>query len=138
MATSRLEAFRDREVPAEIDRFVKRNLAIVDRIAETLTDLGWSQNELARQLGKRPSQVSKWMTGLQNMTLATISELETVLGVELLAVVQPKATSRRIGARALSTSTRYRNFSAGEQALHARPKSSRVAVGSASSLQQAA
>ena len=80
-------AFWDREVAPEIERYTARNLDLVDRIAGRLAELGWSQAELARRLGKRPSQVSKWMTGLQNMTLLTVAELEEVLGVELLAVV---------------------------------------------------
>ena len=94
MATSsKLDAFRNRSVPAEITRYTKRNLDLVDRIAARLAELGWSQNELARRLGKRPSQVSKWMTGLQNMTLLTVAELEGVLETDLLAVVPATSAS---------------------------------------------
>ncbi len=84
----RLEAFRTRDVPQATGQYVERNLKLVNRVADRLQELGWSQEEFARRLGKRPSQVSKWMTGLQNMTLLTISEIENVIGVDLLSVTQ--------------------------------------------------
>ena len=124
MATSsKLDAFRNRSVPAEITRYTKRNLDLVDRIAKRLAELGWSQNELARRLGKRPSQVSKWMTGLQNMTLLTVAELEGVLEVDLLAVVPaPGAAAER--------TTKYRTLQpSGSGVVRARrPSGAKVEV----------
>jgi transcriptional regulator with XRE-family HTH domain len=55
-----------------------------------MTKKGISQRQLAELLGKRESEVSKWMRGTHNFTIKTIAKLEAVLG-EPIFQIAPKS-----------------------------------------------
>lgn len=69
-----------------IDKFVDTSFDLSDRIHEILEAKGISQKELAEMLGKKESQVSKWMTGTHNFTIKTLALLEVKLGVSIFQV----------------------------------------------------
>ena len=69
-----------------IDKFVETSFDISDRIHEILQKRGISQKELAEMLGRKESQVSKWMTGTHNFTIKTVTLLQTVLNAPILNV----------------------------------------------------
>lgn len=73
-------------VPADIKREVDLEFAISNRIYELMTKRGLSKVEFAQALGKRPSEVTKWLSGQHNFTLRTISLLSAFFGEELIAV----------------------------------------------------
>ncbi|MBW6533746.1 MAG: helix-turn-helix transcriptional regulator [Mariniphaga sp.] len=64
--------------------FVKKNLAISTQVEALRKDKGWSQKELAKQLGKTESEVSRMLSGLHNLTLKSLAKLEAVLGSEIV------------------------------------------------------
>jgi transcriptional regulator with XRE-family HTH domain len=64
--------------------FVRKNLAISAQVEALRKEKGWSQKELARQLGKTESEVSRMLSGLHNLTLKSLAKLETVLGSEIV------------------------------------------------------
>jgi transcriptional regulator with XRE-family HTH domain len=64
--------------------FVRKNLAISEQINFLLEEKGWSQKEFARHLGKTGSEVSRLLSGLQNITLKSIAKMEAVLGAEII------------------------------------------------------
>lgn len=70
----------------EIDHFIERNLAITENISTLLKARGISQAEFAKMLGKSPSEVSKWLTGLHNLTLKSITKMEVALEVDLINI----------------------------------------------------
>jgi transcriptional regulator with XRE-family HTH domain len=76
------------ETPREIEIFVEKYGDLVMRIHEILEAKGLSQNGLAANLGKNPSEISKWLSGEHNLTLRTIAKLEAELGESLLIVPQ--------------------------------------------------
>lgn len=78
------------ETPQDIKIFVKLYGDLVLRIHEILEEKGISQNGLAEKLGKKPSEISKWLNGGHNFTLQTIAKLEAELGEPLLVVPQSK------------------------------------------------
>jgi len=45
---------------------------------------GWTQKDLSKKLGKSESEISKWLSGLHNMTLKTVSKLEAVFNRDIL------------------------------------------------------
>ena len=47
---------------------------------------GWSKKELADKLGKRPSEVTKWLSGKHNFTSDTLFDLQYLLGEKFLNV----------------------------------------------------
>lgn len=59
---------------------------IVDRIHAILEEKGMKQKDLAMLLGKKESEISKWMRGTHNFTIETISSIENVLGLPILQV----------------------------------------------------
>lgn len=64
--------------------FVKKNLAISAQVEILRKEKGWSQKELAKQLGKTESEVSRMLSGLHNLTLKNLAKLEAVLGSEIV------------------------------------------------------
>lgn len=59
---------------------------IVDRIQSILEETGLKQKDLANMLGKKESEIRKWMRGTHNFTIETISSIENVLGIPILQV----------------------------------------------------
>jgi ribosome-binding protein aMBF1 (putative translation factor) len=43
-----------------------------------------SKKQLAEKLGKSPSIVTKYLSGTQNLTMDTLSDLESILGISFL------------------------------------------------------
>lgn len=74
----------------EIDRFVEKNLAITEKVAVLLKKRGISQKQFAKMLGKSPSEVSKWLTGMHNLTLKSIIKMEDVLDINLIHIEPQK------------------------------------------------
>lgn len=77
------ERIRQRIKP-ENRQFVSKNLAITEQIHFLLMERGWSQKEFANQPGKHESEVSRWLSGLHNLTLESIVKMEVVLEKEII------------------------------------------------------
>jgi transcriptional regulator with XRE-family HTH domain len=81
----------DKVIPEpEIAKFVDTSFDISDRIHEILEERGISQKQLAEMLGKKESQVSKWMTGTHNFTIKTLALLEVKLNATIFQVSPDK------------------------------------------------
>ncbi len=80
-----LEGLR-RQTPLETRLLIDHSFALAERIAELLLKNELSQRDLAEKMGKKESEISKWMRGTHNFTLKTIAKLEAVLGEPLFAV----------------------------------------------------
>lgn len=70
------------DVKAEVDL----SFAIVDGIDAILKEKGMTQKELADALGKKESEVSRWMRGTHNFTIQTFSRISNVLGSQIIGV----------------------------------------------------
>jgi len=64
--------------------FVRKNLAISDQVEACLKEKNWTQKDLARALKKNESEISKWLSGLHNLTLQSISKLEAILETDII------------------------------------------------------
>jgi len=69
---------------AEINQFIDKNLAIVEKVRKYLKAEGISGQKFADMMGKKPSEVSKWLSGNHNLTLKIIIKMECTLGIELI------------------------------------------------------
>ncbi|WP_010521150.1 helix-turn-helix domain-containing protein [Aquimarina agarivorans] len=67
-----------------IDKFIERNLAITEKVVSILKERNIKKGEFAVMLGKTPSEVSKWLSGLHNLTLKSITKMEVALGIDLI------------------------------------------------------
>lgn len=70
----------------EIAKLVEKNLAIANKLHEMLDERGLKAADLARMLKKTPSEISKWLTGTYNFTTKTISEIEIILGEDIIYI----------------------------------------------------
>mgnify|MGYP002866291017 CR=1 FL=1 len=61
---------------------------IAERLDAILREKGISQHNLAVMLGKRDSEISKWLTGRHNFTTNTIARIETAIGSRLVSVTR--------------------------------------------------
>ncbi len=78
-----LSDIRSRIKP-ENKAFVRKNLEISNQIQAILDEKGWSQKDFAQKLGKHESEVSKWLSGLHNLTLESIAKMEAVLESDII------------------------------------------------------
>lgn len=92
MKKSSLIEERRRKVNPEIRRMVDLSFKIVDRIHDILQDKGLKQKDLAQLLGKKESEISRWMRGTHNFTIDTLISIEDALGEPIIAVCRPKVT----------------------------------------------
>lgn len=74
------------QVPAELKKEVDFEFAVSDRINELMEQRGLSKVQLARELGKRPGEVTKWLSGQHNFTLKTLAQLSSFFGVDIISV----------------------------------------------------
>ena len=92
MKTSNIIEARRRKVNPEIRRMVDLSFKIVDRIHEILKAKGLKQKDLALRLGKKESEISRWMRGTHNFTIDTLIAFEDALGEPIIAVCHPEVT----------------------------------------------
>jgi len=81
-----LDHWLEADQNTEIDRFIERNLAITEKVCAVLKERGIKKKQFAEMLGKSPSEVSKWLSGLHNLTLKSITKMEEVLDINLINI----------------------------------------------------
>lgn len=77
-------------IPDDFKAAFDMNFDISERIHAILAQKGMTQKQLAGILHKRESEVSKWLTGRHNFTVATIAKISKALGEEVILVAQAK------------------------------------------------
>lgn len=68
---------------------------IAQRIVTLLKQRHMSQRDLAHALGKTETEVSRWLSGHHNLTLATIAKMATVLGDDIVTTTSDRRRTRR-------------------------------------------
>ena len=74
-------------IPPEQKKQYDYSNGISDRLDAIMKERGISQRELARMTGKRPSEVTRWLSGQHNFTLATIAMLSVALNHDFISIV---------------------------------------------------
>jgi transcriptional regulator with XRE-family HTH domain len=74
------------ETPKHIEIFTEKYSDIVVRIHQLIKDQGLTQKILADKLEKKPSEISKWLSGSHNLTLRSIAKLEAELGEDIIHI----------------------------------------------------
>ena len=73
------------QTPPEINKQVDLCVAIANRVYDIMEERGMSQRDLARALGKTETEVSRWLSGTHNLTIATIAKIAIVLNDDIIA-----------------------------------------------------
>ncbi len=71
-------------IPKELSEQIDRRIGLAVKIAETLRARGLTNQEFAFMMGKKPSEVSRWLSGTHNFTTETLWQMERVLNVQIL------------------------------------------------------
>lgn len=74
-------------VPATIQAEVDLSFEISDRIDALMQQRGLSKKQFADALGRRPSEITKWLSGEHNFTISTLSMLSSFFGQPIITVV---------------------------------------------------
>jgi antitoxin component HigA of HigAB toxin-antitoxin module len=81
-----IDNWLDKHGQPEVDKFAEKNLAIVSKINTILKERNINKTVFAQMLDKKPSEVTKWLSGTHNITLKSIIKMETALQVDLIHV----------------------------------------------------
>ena len=68
-----------KSTPAETNKQVDFCVAIANRVFDLMNEKGIKQRDLAKLLGKTETEVSRWLSGTHNLTIATIAKMAVVL-----------------------------------------------------------
>lgn len=74
-------------IPENLQKETELSFQISDRIYELMQQRGLTKKQFADALGKRPCEVTKWLSGQHNFTISTLSMLSTFFGKPVIAVM---------------------------------------------------
>lgn len=71
-------------IPEELSQQNDRRMGLAVKITEALRAKGLTNQEFAFMMGKKPSEITRWLSGTHNFTTETLWEIERVLKIQLL------------------------------------------------------
>lgn len=82
------EAYRKMvdSVPDEIRMRVDLSFDISNRIASLMEERNLSKKQFAEALGKRPSEITKWLSGQHNFTISTLAMLSAFFREPIVSI----------------------------------------------------
>jgi Predicted transcription regulator containing HTH domain len=82
------DKYRDmvRMVPQNIKEEIDLSFAISNKISVLMQERGLSKKQFAEQIGKRPSEITRWLSGQHNFTVSTLAMLSTFFGKSIISV----------------------------------------------------
>jgi transcriptional regulator with XRE-family HTH domain len=79
------------QTPKDIQIFIEKSFDIVDEVDFILEKQNKNRAVLASQLNKNESEISKWLSGLHNLTIKSISKIEASLGETIISTPSQEA-----------------------------------------------
>ena len=76
------------EIPMDVQMRTKLSVAIANRIEALMRAEGLSKKQFADALGRRPSEITKWLSGEHNFTIATLARLSAFFGESIISVAK--------------------------------------------------
>jgi antitoxin component HigA of HigAB toxin-antitoxin module len=73
-------------IPEELKQEVDLSFEISDRIYALMSERGLSKRQFADAIGRRPSEITKWLSGQHNFTIATLSKLASFFKQPIISV----------------------------------------------------
>ena len=90
MKTNRIMDEIRSTISPEMKLQMELSVAIANRIYDILEAKKMSQKDFALLMGKTETEVSRWLSGTHNLTMATICKISAALGEDVIQV--PKYT----------------------------------------------
>ena len=72
------------QISPEIKKQLEISVSLSNRIYDILEAKGMNQKDLAKLLGKTETEVSRWLSGTHNLTIATIAKISVALGEDII------------------------------------------------------
>jgi len=79
------------DIPQREYQRIENKMLLAKRIDEARIKAGLKKQELARILNKRPSEISKWLSGTHNFTVDTLWDIEKAINVKLVNLQEEKS-----------------------------------------------
>lgn len=77
-------------ISPETKKQIDWSVEIANRIYEILEEKDMTQKDLTELLGKTETEVSRWLSGTHNLTLATLAKISVALGEDIISPSQKK------------------------------------------------
>ena len=74
------------EITPEEHARTQNQMMMSAHIADAIEAKGWTKKTFANKIGQSPSVITKWLSGSHNFTLDTLTDIQRVLGIQLLCV----------------------------------------------------
>lgn len=74
------------EIPREKREETRLSFAISNRLDALMRERGLNKKQFAEAIGKRPNEITRWLSGEHNFTLATIAMLSSFFGKPIITV----------------------------------------------------
>lgn len=74
------------EIPQKEQEKTDKRMHLAARIDNAIKAKGWKKSDLAKALNKRPSEISKWLSGTHNFNSDTLFDIEEVLNIGLITL----------------------------------------------------
>ena len=70
---------------------IDRKMRIASIIDDAMKAKGLGKKQFADKVGRKSSEITKWLSGTHNFTIDTISDIERALGVRILNLSKNKS-----------------------------------------------
>lgn len=74
------------EIPQEKREETRLSFAISNRIDELMRAKGLNKKQFAEAIGKRPNEITRWLSGEHNFTISTLAALSSFFGEPIISV----------------------------------------------------
>ncbi len=73
-------------IPEAVQQEVDLSFEISDRIDALMRERGLSKKQFADAIGRRPSEVTKWLSGQHNFTISTLSMISAFFHKPIVSI----------------------------------------------------
>lgn len=74
------------EIPREKREEARLSFAISNRLDALMREKGLNKKQFAEAIGKRPNEITRWLSGEHNFTIATLAMLSTFFGKPIISI----------------------------------------------------
>jgi len=71
------------EIPQVEQEKTDKMMRLASIIDNGIKARGWKNSDLAKALNKRPSEISRWLSGTHNFSLKTLHDIDEILNIGL-------------------------------------------------------
>ncbi len=74
------------EIPREKRKEARLSFEISNKLDSLMKERGLNRKQFAEAIGKRPNEVTRWLSGEHNFTISTLAMLSAFFGKDIISV----------------------------------------------------